>query len=600
MNIFNFKAFMPHGHCYLWQSDILFGHVISGVLISLCYLAIPVLLGIILHRRKDIPFRSTIKVFIIFIFFCSLTHIMEVITVWYPIYYISGIIKILTAIISIVSTAIILSNLKIILNLPSLTNIEKNIFDNVHLAMDKLPIGIIFSDSTGKINYHNEYISEVFGYKSSEIINKDVETLIPPTLRDQHVEFRNKYFNDPIDKKMGAGRVLTGLTKSQETKHLEIGLRPIPLIGSSSELTIIAIKDVTLEEKNRRKLEETLKLIHVATYGMPSLLSYINKDGYYEYNNEAYTRKWEVNPKDIVGKHYTNFLPQDLLEKVSENLEKALKGEEVHFYTTANFPADGRRECDVFYIPHISKITKKVEGVIVLAHDITEINSALRDLETSNKQLEEYAFLVSHDLRAPVRHISNFVELLNNQLQSEAPNQEKISYYTKIINDNSVKIQNMISGMLKIASINQIVPNKENVNIYHFLNDYNNRYQNEAEIVIKGNDSIHINADTDLMDSIFSNLIENSIRFTSEGKTRIIFELSYKKDVLSIDYNDNGIGVDPNIVKNMFNPFIKSQNSSGLGLGMTIITRSLQRMDGTIICVPNNNGAKFHIEIINS
>lgn len=88
---------MPHGHCYLWLPDILLLHVISDTVIFLAYFSIPVSLIQVIRRRPDIGFTKLFFWFAAFIFACGLTHLMEVWTVWYGTYRLSGLLKAITA-----------------------------------------------------------------------------------------------------------------------------------------------------------------------------------------------------------------------------------------------------------------------------------------------------------------------------------------------------------------------------------------------------------------------------------------------------------------------------------------------------------------------
>jgi PAS domain S-box-containing protein len=103
-------SFMPHGMCYLWQPDILALHVISDSLITLAYFSIPFTLLYFVRKRTDLQFNWIFVCFAIFIVACGTTHLMEVWTIWHPTYWVSGIIKAITAAASI-PTAILLVKL---------------------------------------------------------------------------------------------------------------------------------------------------------------------------------------------------------------------------------------------------------------------------------------------------------------------------------------------------------------------------------------------------------------------------------------------------------------------------------------------------------
>lgn len=93
--------FMPHGHCFFWRPDILWLHVVSDALISLAYYAIPLILFYFVLKRKELPFSRIFILFGAFILLCGTTHIFAVIAMWHPVYRLEGLVKLLTAIVSL-------------------------------------------------------------------------------------------------------------------------------------------------------------------------------------------------------------------------------------------------------------------------------------------------------------------------------------------------------------------------------------------------------------------------------------------------------------------------------------------------------------------
>jgi PAS domain S-box-containing protein len=115
--LFSQNSFMPHGHCYLWDPGLMRLHLISDFLIAAAYFIIPITLILFVRKRRDLPFNWMFVCFGIFIVACGMTHVMEIITLWKPYYWISGIVKAITALAS-VPTAILLIRL-----IPSAVNI---------------------------------------------------------------------------------------------------------------------------------------------------------------------------------------------------------------------------------------------------------------------------------------------------------------------------------------------------------------------------------------------------------------------------------------------------------------------------------------------
>ncbi len=107
-NVPNSEFYMPHGHCFLWQPGLLALHAGSDTLIGLSYIVISAALGILVYRaQRDIPLPWIFVAFGLFIVACGATHLFEVLTLWDPVYWLSGGVKVVTAVAS-VATAIVL------------------------------------------------------------------------------------------------------------------------------------------------------------------------------------------------------------------------------------------------------------------------------------------------------------------------------------------------------------------------------------------------------------------------------------------------------------------------------------------------------------
>lgn len=100
-SLLDYQSFMPHGYCFLWVPEVLWSQIIADVTIALAYILISLTLLYLVLKRKNIPFSWILLIFSVFIFLCGLTHVMGLITIWYPFYVLDSIIKIITAAVSI-------------------------------------------------------------------------------------------------------------------------------------------------------------------------------------------------------------------------------------------------------------------------------------------------------------------------------------------------------------------------------------------------------------------------------------------------------------------------------------------------------------------
>src|SRR5215467_11101154 len=111
--------FMPHGMCYFWNPGVLWLNVVSDILIALAYYAIPLLLFRFARRRRDISFKGIFVAFGIFILACGTTHVLSAVTVWNPVYRLEAAVKVVTAVASVITFAMLLPMLPTLIALPS-------------------------------------------------------------------------------------------------------------------------------------------------------------------------------------------------------------------------------------------------------------------------------------------------------------------------------------------------------------------------------------------------------------------------------------------------------------------------------------------------
>jgi len=116
---------IPHGNCYLWQTNLVALHVASDALIAIAYYSIPFALIVLVLQRDDLPFNWIFTLFGSFILACGTTHLMEIWTLWHPDYWASGAIKAATALVSVSTAMTMVPTMQQVLKLPRLMDIEE-------------------------------------------------------------------------------------------------------------------------------------------------------------------------------------------------------------------------------------------------------------------------------------------------------------------------------------------------------------------------------------------------------------------------------------------------------------------------------------------
>lgn len=204
IDFFGLKDLIPHGYCLSWSPILLWLHVISDVLITIAYYSIPLTLIYFIRQRKDLPYPWLIALFAGFIIACGTTHLLSVITIWIPLYWLDGLLKAVTAMLSVATAVLTVWLTPRLLSMPSVAQLQAEIdhrkkAENAQLATlfklqkiaSRLP-GFVYQyrlrpDGSSHLPYASAGIFDIYRL-SPEDANTDIAQLILMTHPDDYDE----------------------------------------------------------------------------------------------------------------------------------------------------------------------------------------------------------------------------------------------------------------------------------------------------------------------------------------------------------------------------------------------------------------------------
>jgi len=227
-----------------------------------------------------------------------------------------------------------------------------------------------------------------------------------------------------------------------------------------------------------------------------------------------------------------------------------------------------------------------------------------RQLENTNQELESFCYSVSHDLRAPLRHINGFVNALQQQLKrQELLNDPKITHYLQVIDSSSQKMGNLIDGLLILSRYGRKPLESKPISIRELVDEAleivrsDPNHNSLVEFVI--GDLPNTVGDPILLQQVFRNLIGNAIKF-SRNQPQPRIEIDCLPDQ-TIRIKDNGVGFQMEYADKLFGVFQRLHNEKdfeGTGIGLAIVQRIIQRHGGSIRAEGYpNQGATFFIKL---
>jgi signal transduction histidine kinase len=230
---------------------------------------------------------------------------------------------------------------------------------------------------------------------------------------------------------------------------------------------------------------------------------------------------------------------------------------------------------------------------------IRELNQQLEgrraELEASNKELEAFAYSISHDLRAPVRHMVGFAELLGQHAATALD--EKSRQYTTTILDAAKRMGALIDDLLAFSRISRAEARASTVSLRQLVNEIveEMRHDMAGRIVSwRIGDLPDLYCDRSMLRMVFMNLITNAVKFT-RPRERAEIEIGSYEDArgVVVFVRDNGVGFDMKYSNKLFRVFQRlheTEEFEGTGIGLATVQRIIQRHGGTVWAEGSVNG----------
>lgn len=279
-------AFMPHGMCYLWKPELVSLHIISDSLIAVAYYSIPAMLIYFVRNRQDIPFSWVFWLFGAFIVACGTNHLLEVWTLWHPNYWLSGTMKLATAMVSLYTAVELFSLIPKALALPSPAALEtanEKLAEKVDEKQELIAvlteteerfrsifegaaIGIALADMSGRIITANPALAQMLGYSERELIGKRFTDFTPPDEIDCTEDIYHGMVSGNQDYYQLEKRYLA---KNKQMKWANLTISLVRGIHSKPQYSLSMVQDITerkqAEAELRRHREHLQELVQERT-----------------------------------------------------------------------------------------------------------------------------------------------------------------------------------------------------------------------------------------------------------------------------------------------------------------------------------------------
>lgn len=244
-----------------------------------------------------------------------------------------------------------------------------------------------------------------------------------------------------------------------------------------------------------------------------------------------------------------------------------------------------------------------IENINVYSELEQRVKERTAQLESVNKELEAFSYSVSHDLRAPLRHVNGFVDLLIKHAHQQLDDKSK--RYMETISSSAKEMGTLIDELLVFSRMGRVEMKHTIVDMNQLVADAVHMWKNDSNgRIIEWNigNFPSVEADPSMLRLVFQNLIDNAVKYTRKQEHTVIEISSTENEkYIEVQVRDNGVGFDMQYKDKLFGVFQRLhhvQEFEGTGIGLANVRRIIQRHGGTVWATSEvNNGAAFYFTL---
>ncbi|MCB0404912.1 MAG: PAS domain S-box protein [Bdellovibrionales bacterium] len=309
------------------------------------------------------------------------------------------------------------------------------------------------------------------------------------------------------------------------------------------------------------------------------------------YVNEAACRHWGYSQEQLVQMCIPDWDPEFTLETCEASWARIQREKRISFETWHEISSGDLIPVEITSNYLVYEGEELIAGFIKNISERRETEEKISDLTTnlmrSNKELEEFAYVASHDLREPLATLGSFVHLLESRFAAAWP--EEAKEWLAYIQKSADRMRNMIDSLLAYSRLNALELNLAEVDtrklVEELLVDLESMIQTAgAEITVLELPTVV--ADKMQLGHVFQNLLTNAIKYSQlAGRPKVEISAHLEENEWVFSVKDNGPGVDPKASDRIFEPFqrgVEESEASGTGLGLSICRKTVERHGGRI------------------
>jgi PAS domain S-box-containing protein len=460
--------------------------------------------------------------------------------------------------------------------------------------LEAAPDAMVVVNQGGEIVLLNVQAEKQFGYHRDELLGQKVKNIIPEGFAERLIADGTRTAAEALAQQIGTGIELYGRRKDGSDFPIEIMLSPLE--SAEGILVTAAIRDISVRKDAERHLAQMEGRYRGLLEAAPDAMVVVNQSGEIVLLNVQAEKQFGYHRDELLGQKVKNIIPEGFAERLIADALRSAEDALAQQIGTGIELTGRRKNGSDFPVEIMLSPLESAEGVLVTAaiRDISvrkkseeHLVKTMGELKRSNDELQQFAYVASHDLQEPLRMVASYTQLLakryKGRLDSDAD--EFIAYAV----DGSTRMQGLVQDLLAYSRAGTNGKALHEISSEDALKEAltNLRATMEESGAIVTHDSLPaITTDDRQLAQVFQNLVGNAIKYRSAEVPHVHVSATRNGGnewIFSV--RDNGLGIDPQYFERIFILFQRlhgPREFKGTGIGLAICKKMLERLGGRI------------------
>ena len=472
--------------------------------------------------------------------------------------------------------------------------------------LEAAPDAMVVVNGGGEIVLLNVQAEKQFGYSRDELVGQPVKNIIPQGFAERLIADGTRSAAEALAQQIGTGIELSGRRKDGTTFPIEIMLSPLE--STEGVLVTAAIRDISVRKSAEEHLAQMEGRYRALLEAAPDAMVVVNGGGEIVLLNVQAEKQFGYSRDELLGQQVKNIIPHGFAERlVSDGTRTTAEALAQHIGTGIEL-VGRRKNGSEFPLEIMLSPLESAEGILVTAaiRDVSmrkKSEEHLLELKRSNDELQQFAYVASHDLQEPLRMVTSYTQLLAKRYKGhlDCDADEFIAFAV----DGCARMQGLIQDLLAYSRAGTNGTGVREVSAEDALHGAltNLRTTIEQSGALVSHDALpKIRTDETQLTQVFQNLVGNAIKYRSAEIPRVHVSAAINGDqewIFSV--RDNGLGIAPQYFDRIFILFQRLHGRDefeGTGIGLAICKKVLERLGGRIwVESQPENGSTFYFAL---